>query len=90
MKNLLKFWKRKINMKGWKIFKKKKMKNTCLITLVAKQCIKLWDWLIRVKDTSCKATYKISDLSVINSLIMHVNNYKMESYCLKCKKIQKT
>ena len=21
---------------------------------------------------------------------MHVNNYKMESYCLKCKKIQKT
>ena len=26
-------------------------------------------------------------LSRINLLIMHVNNYKMESYCLKCKKI---
>ena len=38
--------------------------------------IKLWDWV----------THKISDLCVINLLIMHVSNYKMESYCLKCKK----
>ena len=28
-----------------------------------KQRIKLWDWVVRVKDTSCKATYKIKDLS---------------------------
>ena len=28
-----------------------------------KQCIKLWDWVVRVKDTSCEATYKIKDFS---------------------------
>ena len=28
-----------------------------------KQRIKVWDWVVRVKDTSCKATYKIKDLS---------------------------
>ena len=28
-----------------------------------KQRIKLWDCVVRVKDTSCKATYKIKDLS---------------------------
>ena len=28
-----------------------------------KQCIKLWNWVVRFKDTSCKATYKIKDLS---------------------------
>ena len=28
-----------------------------------KQRIKLWDWVVRVKDTTCKATYKIKDLS---------------------------
>ena len=28
-----------------------------------KQRIKLWDWVVRFKDTSCKATYKIKDLS---------------------------
>ena len=28
-----------------------------------KQCIKLWDWVVLVNDTSCKATYKIKDLS---------------------------
>ena len=39
----LQFWERKINMKGWKIFQKVKMKNICAITLAAKQCLKLWD-----------------------------------------------
>ena len=47
-----------------------------------KQRIKLWDWVVRFKDTSCKATYKIKDLSekfyeqclsVINLLIIHVS-----------------
>ena len=28
-----------------------------------KQCIKLWDWVVCVKDTSCKATYKMKDWS---------------------------
>ena len=28
-----------------------------------KQYTKLWDWVVRVKDTSCKASYKIKDLS---------------------------
>ena len=28
-----------------------------------KQRIKLWDWVVRLKNTSCKATYKIKDLS---------------------------
>ena len=28
-----------------------------------RQCIKLWDWVVRGKDTSCKATYKSKDLS---------------------------
>ena len=26
-----------------------------------KQCIRLWDWVVCVKDTSCKATYKIKE-----------------------------
>ena len=42
--------------------------------------IKLWDWV----------TYKIRDLCVINLLIIHENNYKIESCCLKCKKKKKT
>ena len=28
-----------------------------------KQCIKLWDWVVRVKGTSCKATYNMKDWS---------------------------
>ena len=56
------------------------MKNKCLMRLVAKQCIKLWDWVVRVK-----ATYKVKDLSdkllsilwvslsVIKLLIIHVS-----------------
>ena len=27
--------------------------------IIWKQCIKLWDWVVRLKDTNCKATYKI-------------------------------
>ena len=37
-----------------------------------KQRIKLWDWVVRVKDTSCKATYKIKDLSENLSSILWV------------------
>ena len=56
------------------------MKNKCLMRLVAKQRIKLWDWAVRVK-----ATYKVKDLSekllsilwvslsVIKLLIIHVS-----------------
>ena len=55
------------------------MKNACLITLVVRQGIKLWDWVVPDRDTSCKATYKIRDLSVVNLLITHSNNNKMES-----------
>ena len=56
------------------------MKNTCLMTLVAKQRIKLWDSVVGVK-----ATYKVKDLSekllsilwvslsVIKLLIIHVS-----------------
>ena len=37
-----------------------------------KQCIKLWDWVARVKDTSCKATYKIKDLSEkLSNILCH-------------------
>ena len=28
-----------------------------------KQCIKLWDWAVCVKETSCKGRYKFKDLS---------------------------
>ena len=46
-----------------------------------KQRIKLWDWVVRVKDTSCKATYKIKDLKIIEciflkkSFSMYVSNW---------------
>ena len=32
----------------------------------SKQRIKLWDWVVHVKDTSCKARYKIKDLKWLN------------------------
>ena len=38
---------------------KKNMSND----ISCKQCIKLWDWAVHVKDTSCKAMYKFKDLS---------------------------
>ena len=37
-----------------------------------KQRIKLWDWVVRVKDTSCKATHKIKNLSENLSSILWV------------------
>ena len=43
------------------------MKNKYLMALVAKQRIKLWDWVVCVKNTSCKATYKIKDLKLLNA-----------------------
>ena len=33
---------------------------------ICKQRIKLWDCVVRVKDTSCKATYKVKDLKLLN------------------------
>ena len=57
--------------------------------------IKLWDWAVRVKDTSCKATYTIKGLKLMNAFLFQCTcltdtscfaTYKMESYCLKCKK----
>ena len=39
------------------------------------------------KDTSCKAMYKIKDLKLLNAFFKNSFwMYKMESYCLKCKK----
>ena len=59
------------------------------------ESIKLWDWAVRVKDTSCKATYTIKGLKLMNAFLFQCTcltdpscfaTYKMESYCLKCKK----
>ena len=61
--------------------------------------IRLWDWVVRVKDTGSKATYKIKDLELLNAFskigfqcmcrltdTSCFTTYKMESYRLKCKK----
>ena len=40
--------------------KYEKMKD--IYELKMKTRMKLWDWVARVKDTSCKATFKIKDL----------------------------
>ena len=43
--------------------------------------------MLRVKDTSCKATCKIKDLKLLNVFLKNnLQTYKMEAYCLKCKK----
>ena len=35
-----------------------------------KQCIKLWDWVVGAKDTSCKTMYKIKDLKLLSTFFL--------------------
>ena len=47
------------------ILRSESEKKMCLMTTFAK----LWDWVVRVKDTSCKATYKIKDVKLLNAFL---------------------